>query len=160
MSNTKLVFKEDVLIIKTLVGVVSLACGIIVLITGSLYGFILCGLSFFYLYLDGSEIDFETNKYRTFTEVFGIRYGKWKELPEIDYVSVFSTTESVIVRSRSAEAKVRTNVVVVNLFYHGNHRIKAYTAKKKEKAFQIAKQIAEILKIDILDATEAESKWI
>lgn len=160
MSDTKIVFKEDVLIIKTLLGVVALACGIVLLITGFLYGFILCGLSFFYLYTDGSEIDFEANKYRTFTEVFGIRYGKWKKLPEIDYVSVFSTTESVMVRSRSAEARVRSNVIVVNLFYNGNHRIKAYTAKKKEKAFQIAKQIAEILKIDILDATEAESKWL
>ncbi|MGH1386500.1 hypothetical protein [Kordia sp.] len=160
MSDTKIVFKEDVLIIKTLLGMVALACGIVLLITGFLYGFILCGLSFFYLYTDGSEIDFEANKYRTFTEVFGIRYGKWKELPEIDYVSVFSTTESVMVRSRSAEARVRSNVIIVNLFYNGNHRIKAYTAKKKEKAFQIAKQIAEILKIDILDATEAESKWL
>jgi hypothetical protein len=160
MNDTKIVFKEGVLIIKTLLGVVALACGIILIFSGVLYGLILCGLSFFYLYTDGSEIDFEANKYRTFTEVFGIRYGKWKDLPEIDYVSVFSTTESVIVRSRSAEAKVKTNVIVVNLFYNGNHRIKAYTAKKKEKAFQIAKQIAELLKIDILDATEAESKWL
>lgn len=160
MTDTKIVFKEDVLIIKTLVGVVSLACGVILLISGFLYGFILCGLSFFYLYTDGSEIDFEANSYRTFTEVFGIRYGKWQDLPEIEYVSVFSTTEDVIVRSRSAEAKVQSNVIVVNLFYNGNHRIKAYTTKKKEKAFEIAKQIAELLKIDILDATEAESKWI
>ncbi|WP_262887049.1 hypothetical protein [Kordia antarctica] len=30
----------------------------------------------------------------------------------------------------------------------------------KEDAFKVAKQIAGILKIDILDATEAESKWI
>ncbi|PTX60040.1 hypothetical protein C8N46_10746 [Kordia periserrulae] len=83
-----------------------------------------------------------------------------KNLPEIEYVSVFSTTESAKVRALSAEATVKNDIIVLNLFYNGNHRIKAYATTDKEDAFKVAKQIAEILKIDILDATEAESKWI
>jgi hypothetical protein len=115
---------------------------------------------FFYLYVDGSEIDFEANTHRTFTEVFGFRFGNWEDLPEIEYVSVFSTTETITVRSRSAEANVKRNIIVLNLFYNWNHRIKAYSTTDKEDAFKTAKQITKILKIDILDATEGESKWI
>jgi len=160
MDLDNIVFKEKAAILMLLLGVVLFAAGIVLLIYGYLYGGVLCGLSIFYLRQEGSEIDFDTNTYRTFTEVLGMRFGKWKELPKIEYVSVFSTTESVIVRSRSAEATVKSDIIVVNLFYNGNHRIKAYKAKKKKEAFNIAKQIAERLKIDILDATEAESKWI
>ncbi|QHI37916.1 hypothetical protein IMCC3317_32990 [Kordia antarctica] len=141
-------------------GVAFFFLGALWLISGSLFGMILSGMSIFFFHKDGSEIDLEINKYRTFTEVFGLRFGKWEELPEIEYISVFSTTESTIVRSMSAEATIKNDIIVLNLFYNGNHRIKAYSTTNKEDAFKIATQIAGILKIDILDATEAESKWL
>lgn len=141
-------------------GVAFFFMGIAWLVTGNLFGMIFCGMSIFFFNKDGSEIDFEINKYRTFIELFGLRFGNWKELPEMEYISVFSTTESAKVRALTAEATVTNDIIVLNLFYNGNHRIKAYSTTDKEDAFNVAKQIAGILKIDILDATEAESKWI
>jgi len=161
MNTTKnIVFKRKSPITKTIFGIFIFAVGFISVLAGGFYGFIVCGVSIFFLYKDGSEIDLEIQKYRTFIEVLGFRFGKWDDLPEIEYVSVFSTTESVAVRALSAEAIVKNDIIVLNLFYNGNHRIKAYSTTDKEDAFKIAKQIADILKIDILDATEAESKWI
>ena len=134
--------------------------GVAWLISGNLFGMIFCGMSVFFFNRDGSEIDLKIKKYRTFIELFGLRFGTWKNLPEIEYISVFSTTESAKVRVLSAEATVKNDIIVLNLFYNGNHRIKAYATTDKEDAFKVAKQIAGILKIDILDATEGESKWI
>jgi len=141
-------------------GVAFFFMGIAWLVTGNLFGMIFCGMSIFFFNRDGSEIDLKIEKYRTFIELFGLRFGQWKDLPEIEYISVFSTTESAKVRALTAEATVKNDIVVLNLFYNGNHRIKAYATTDKEDAFKVAKQIAGILKIDILDATEAESKWI
>ncbi|MBC8755603.1 hypothetical protein H2O64_13075 [Kordia sp. YSTF-M3] len=160
MNNNKIVFKRKVHFMRSIFGIAFFFMGIAWIVTGSLFGMIFCGMSIFFFNKDGSEIDLEIRKYRTFTEVFGFRFGSWDDLPEIEYVSVFSTTEAVAVRVLSAEAIVKNDIIVLNLFYNGNHRIKAYSTADKEDAFKIAKQIAGILKIDILDATEAESKWI
>ena len=81
-------------------------------------------------------------------------------MPEIEYISVFSTTETIIIKDFTGNTTTTDNIIVLNLFYNGNHRIKAYATTDKEDAFKVAKQIAGILKIDILDATEGESKWI
>lgn len=160
MQNNNIVFKRKSPIMKTVFGFFIFSVGLISVFAGGFYGLIVCGISIFFIYKDGSEIDLEIQKYRTFIEVLGLRFGNWKDLPEIEYVSVFSTTESVAIRSRSAEAIVKNDIIVLNLFYNGNHRIKGYSTTNKEDAFKVAEQIAGILKIDILDATEAESKWI
>ena len=160
MNNTKIVFKRKSPIMKTIFGIFIFSVGLISVLAGGFYGLIVCGISVFFLYKDGSEIDLEINKYRTFIEVLGFRFGKWGDLPEIEYVSVFSTVESITLKSYTPETTIKNDIIVLNLFYNGNHRIKAYSTKSKEDAFNIAKQIAGILKIDILDATEAESKWI
>lgn len=160
MRNNKIIFKRKVPIMRYLFGVAFFFMGIAWIVTGNLFGMIFSGMSVFFFNRDGSEIDLDIRRYRTFIELFGVRYGTWKDLPEIEYVSVFSTIESAKVRALSAEATVKNDIIVLNLFYNGNHRIKAYATKDKEDAFKVAKQISEILKIDILDATEAESKWI
>ncbi len=141
-------------------GVAFFFMGVSWILTGNLFGMIFCGMSIFFFNRDGSEIDLKIEKYREFIELFGLRFGAWKDLPEIEYISVFSTTESAKVRALTAEATIKNDIIVLNLFYNGNHRIKAYATTDKEDAFKVAKQIAGILKIDILDATEGESKWL
>ncbi len=120
----------------------------------------LCGISLIFIYADGIEIDLELKKYRTIVSLFGLHFGKWKNLPEIDYVSVFKTSETTTVRALSAEANVKNDIIKINLFYNTNQKIEAYNTQNKEDAFAKAKQIATILNIDILDATERESKWL
>lgn len=124
------------------------------------YGFILCGMSVFFFSKDGSEIDLDSKTYRTFFSLFGYRFGKWKTLPDVEYVSVFKTAEINTVRSLGAEANVKSDVIQLNLFYNRNQKITAYTTKYEADAFKIAREIAQILNIDILDATKSESKWL
>lgn len=160
MNKNKVVFKRKVPVMRYVFGVAFFLMGISWLVTGNLFGLIICGMSIFFFNRDGSEIELDIQRYRTFIDIFGLRFGTWKDLPEIEYVSIFSTTESAKVRALTAEATVKNDIIVLNLFYNGNHRIKAYATTDKEDAFKVAKYIAEILKIDILDATEAESKWL
>ena len=145
---------------KRVFGICFFILGLLALLGGSLFGFIICGLSVFFLYSDGSEIDLHSKSYRTYFSLFGFRYGKWKNLPEIEYVSVFSTTETTTVRALSAETNVTNDIIQLNLFYDRNKKITAYSTTNKEDAFEMARHISELLIVDILDATESESKWL
>ncbi|BAO75779.1 hypothetical protein [Winogradskyella sp. PG-2] len=114
----------------------------------------------FFVHTTGVEIDLEKRKYRNITAFFSLIFGKWNDLPDIEYVSVFKTSETTTVRALSAEANVKNEVIKVNMFYNTNQKIEAYNTQDIDDAFKKAKEIASILNIDILDATERESKWL
>ncbi|WP_055444290.1 hypothetical protein [Lacinutrix himadriensis] len=156
----KIVYKRKVPIMKFIFGLAFFVMGLSWLTSGNLFGLIICGIAAFFFHSDGSEIDLETKKYRTIISFFGLHFGKWKDLPAIDYVSVFATSETTTVRALSAEANVSNAVIQLNLFYNGNQKITAYTTTSKEDAFTMAKKMAEILSIDVLDATKPESEWL
>ncbi|HMI07141.1 MAG TPA: hypothetical protein VK528_06325 [Flavobacterium sp.] len=68
------------------------------------------------------------------------------KVPELEYVSVF------------LDAK---EYYQVNLWYNKNKHYKMFVFEEKPQAFQFAGQVADKLKIDVLDATEkGDSKWI
>ncbi|WP_412559720.1 hypothetical protein [Winogradskyella sp. MIT101101] len=157
MKN-KITYKRPVPIMKFIFGAAFFILGISWL--PHIFGFVICGLSFFFVHTTGIEIDLENRKYRKTVSFFSLAFGKWQELPNIDYVSVFKTSETTTVRALSAEANVNNEVIKLNLFYNTNQKIEAYNTQSEKDAFEKAKQIATILKIDILDATERESKWL
>lgn len=146
---------------KQFFGIILTFFAIILLIYGEfLFGGILCAFSLFFLRKDGSEINLRNSTYRTFVSFLGFKRGKWKILPKINYISVFKTTETTTLRALSAETNVTQDIIKLNLFYGKNQRITAYVTTKKDDAFTKAREIAKILNIKILDATERESKWI
>lgn len=155
----KFIFKRKLPIWKLVLGCVALIIGIVSLFS-SFKGFILIGMGIFILLVEGSEFDFKNQQYREIKSVLGISIGKWKQIPNIEYVSIFKTNETTTLRSRTAEANVSNEIIKLNLFYNTNQKIEAYNTYDINDAFEKAKQIATILKIDILDATERESKWL
>jgi len=155
----KFIFKRKLPIWKLILGSAALIIGFISLFS-SFKGFILIGMGIFLLLIEGSEFDFKNQKYREIKSVLGISFGKWNPIPNIEYVSVFRTNETTTLRSRTAEANVSNEIIKLNLFYNTNQKIEAYNTYDVNDAFKKAKQIASILNIDILDATERESKWL
>ncbi|MFD1062418.1 hypothetical protein ACFQ1Q_04105 [Winogradskyella litorisediminis] len=137
----------------------SLVIGVISLISGKLIGlmFLIIGLYFFKS--EGIEFNFQNKKFRNITTWMGFTFGKWQILPKIDYISVFKSEEKTRVWVSTASTVVSDTVIKVNLFYNGNHKIKAYETKSVEDAFKKAKEISKLLNIDILDATKRESEW-
>ena len=154
----KITYKKSIPIMKFIFGTAFFLLGILLL--PHIFGFMICGLSFFFIHTTGIELNLENLKYRTTTAFFSLTFGKWQDLPEIEYISVFKTSESTVVRAITAETVVKNEVIKVNLFYNTNQKIEAYKTQNIDDAFEKAKQIATVLNIDILDATERESKWL
>lgn len=59
-----------------------------------------------------------------------------------------------------ASANFSNNIYKLNLFYDRNQKIEAYRTDDLDDAFENAKYLSEVLNINILDATERESKWL
>ena len=155
----KFIFRPKLPLWKTVLGFAGLCVGIWSLAT-DFVGFIIIGIGVFLLLVEGSEFDFVNNRYRKTKSILGIAFGKWQTLPKIEYVSVFKTIETTTLRSRSAEANVKKDIIKLNLFYNNNRKILAFKTYDKEEAFLKAKEIATLLNVDILDATEREYKWL
>jgi len=145
---------------ELILGCAALAIGLYLLFT-SLSGFLIIGVGVYLLLKEGAEIDFDNRRYRKIKSILGLNIGRWKPLPEtIEYISVFKTTETTTVRARSAEANVTNDIIQLNLFYNRNQKITAYVTYDREDAFKKANELSALLNVDILDATERESKWL
>ena len=141
------------------VGSFAIIVGIVSIIK-DIKGLVPLFIGFYLLIQDGIELDYKNKTYRRIKSLFGITIGKWQPLPEIEYISVFKTTETTTVWAASASANVSNAVVKVNLFYNTNQKIEIYNSKNEDDAFSKAKQLAAILHVDILDATSGETKWL
>ena len=144
---------------KLVLGSLALIVGVISLFS-SFKGFLLIGMGVFLLLTEGSEFDFKKEEYRKTKSILGVSFGAWKPIPDIEYVSIFKTNENTTLRSRTAEANVAKEIFKLNLFYDTNKKIEAYSTYNKKDAFTKAREISRSLNIDILDATERESKWL
>ncbi len=128
--------------------------------SGTLFGVVLLGVALKLMVVEGFELDLAKKKYRKIYWLLGLCIGSWKQLPVIEYVSVFKTVKKSRARVITAEANLGTQVYKVNLFYEGNKHIEVYIAEESEKSFKVAKHIAAELNTPILDATSQDKKWI
>ncbi len=108
----------------------------------------------------GSQINLGARRYRKIWSIFALHFGKWKPLPDFEYISVFKGRTSQRMRSISASLTTEGEVYLVNLFHNRNQRITFYRTEDKEDAFRAAKHFNQVLELDILDATEREQKWL
>ena len=109
---------------------------------------------------EGSQINLDNKTFRTIKSIFGIHIGIWKPCPEFEYLSVFKTKENQTVNVMSATTTFTNQIILINLFYKQNKHITFYKTNDKTDAFKVAEHIKYALEIDILDATENESKWL
>lgn len=79
-----------------------------------------------------------------------IRIGKWKRLPEIEYVSVFRQL-----------LENEEYIFEVNLWYDKNRHFNVYKNLELDITFEFGKHVSEILEVNLLDATVPNSfKWV
>jgi len=109
----------------------------------------------------GTEIDIFNKKYRNLYSVLGLNFGTWKDLPSIDYISIFKNAIKTKVWVSSASSIISEEIITINLFYDRNKKIKAFETYNQDEAFAIAKELANALKTNILNATErGNSRWL
>jgi hypothetical protein len=83
-----------------------------------------------------------------------VRVGKWQQLPNIDYVSVFRQAVTL-------PGEDDGHVFNVNVWYGTNQHFTIYTNADVKRASDMALFIASRLRIELLDATDPLNKiWI
>ena len=160
MPSTTIQHLRKVPIMRLVLGFVLFCFGIFGALFTNVFLLVLSGFGVFLMLKEGSQIDLAAKHYREIYSVLGVNFGKWKPFPKIEYVSVFKTRESKRVQGLGASANFSNDVYKINLFYNRNQKIEAYITDDSSDAFENAKYIAEILSIDILDATKSPSKWL
>ncbi len=160
MNKTTLQSLRKVSSIKLLFGALLFCVGIFGAITNHVFSLVLSGIGVFLMLREGSEIDLMSKTYREIYYVMGLKFGKWKDLPDIEYISVFKTMESKRVQAMGASTTFSNEIYKLNLFYNRNQKIEAYRTDEINDAFENAKYLSQVLNIKILDATERESKWL
>jgi hypothetical protein len=94
--------------------------------------------------------DLEQKKYKIEYGVGPLHVGKWKDLLDIEYVSVF--------KQPLAEGNF---VYEANLWYKKNKHFNVYRSDTKYPAFEMGIQISKILKVRLLDATVPnKNNWV
>ena len=103
-------FKRKNLLWQYVIGSLALIVGVITLFK-DLKGLVPFFIGIYLWIQEGVEVNLKQSTYRKTKSLFGIVLGKWQPLPEIDYVSVFKTSETTTVWAASASANV-TNAIV------------------------------------------------
>lgn len=125
-----------------------------------LFGFFMISFAVYLISSEGTQINLAERTYRNIWSIFAIHFGKWKPIPEFEYISVFKGKQKQRVNSLGASTTFTDEVFLINLFYNRNKHITFYRTYNKEDAFKVAKHFKLALGIDILDATEREQKWL
>jgi hypothetical protein len=150
----RILYLKDIWDYKKGVGLVSIIKGFYSLFLANIFSgtlYLIIGIAF--MLTAGAEINLENKTYRLVKSIFGLNFGKWQECPEFEYISVFRANDN-------QTAKLPQNIILINLFYSGNKHITFYKTKDKNDAFDVAERIKSVFKIDLLDATEKEKKWL
>ncbi len=138
--------------------------GILFIFSGFSYflGVLLCLISaFFIIMIRGTEIDFNKKRYRKI-KIFGkFVSGKWLNLPEIKYISLFRAIMTQELKSvRTVKTEISEKYILINLIHENNKRLTVYKTQNFEDALNKAKLISKNFKIKIYDATSKDKKWL
>lgn len=146
---------------KLFLGIILGLFGLLGFISGSIiFGAIFFMLGVNFILTEGVEINLENKTYRTVKSIFGKKFGNWNPYPDFEYISVFKTKESQRINVVTATTSIKSDIILLNLFYKGNKHFTIYKTTDKKDAFEVAEHLKLALDIDILDATESEKKWL
>ena len=150
------IFIEDVSIYKKLFLSLLLAISIyLVLFGGLFYGLIIFGISLRFLMQKGVELNLLDMKYRELSTWYGLKFGKWKPLPNINYVSIFETKKGSRIRAGGGNAAhFSIKIFRLNLFYDKNKHIPLLASEDKNKVSEIGDNISKILDVKFHKATK------
>lgn len=128
--------------------------------SGTLFGLILLGAALKLSLREGIEFNLITREYRKIYWFFGLSIGLWKDLPRIEYISVFKTKKKTRSRVITAEATLDFIVYKVNLFYDTNKHLEVYSSDEVKDAMGVAQKISKEWELKIWDATGEEKEWL
>lgn len=105
---------------------------------------------------NGVELNLLEMKYRELSSWYGLKFGKWKALPNIKYVSIFETKKGNRVRAGGGNAThFYTKIFKLNLFYNKNEHITLLESENENEVFEMGDNISKILNVKFYNATKS-----
>ena len=112
------------------------------------------------LFHEGIEIRIKERQFRSYISIFSIFMGKWKPLPEIEYITLFNERVNQEAWMLSIHGNTLDEHIKVALV-HGNHQqIPVGIFKDKERAVEAATKLATQLGTKLLDYTTKDQVWL
>jgi hypothetical protein len=108
----------------------------------------------------GIQIDLDQKLYREFYGLLNFRFGKWQQLPPIDYITIYVERYGQRGSVASIDNVSKYSKVKVSLIAEKNIRYDAGFFDTKEKALRIAIFLAKTLNTKLLDYTTRDPRWI
>ena len=125
-----------------------------------LFFFVLTIMSF--SYKSGLEIT-KASQIRNYISIFGHSFGKWTNIPEIEYVSVVRLNQNKWIATGGFLGQKQSNNKIYNVRLipkSNNSRAIKLISTSKEKALAYAIEIGNLIDIKVLDYSESNSKWV
>jgi len=113
-------------------------------------------------YKSGIEIS-KTYQIRNYISICGYSFGTWKNLPEIEYVSVVRVNQNRWVATGGFLGQEQSNNKVYNvklILKNRKHNFINLISTSKDKALFCATEIGDLIDKNVLDYTEPNSKWL
>lgn len=110
----------------------------------------------------GIQINFNSNEFKDYFFIFGLRFGKWHKLPKIEYVNIHLEKYSQVMNVQSISRGAVYNKITVNLIISKTNRknVAIYETNEKERALETGKLLAKNLNTKLLDYTSKKPEWI
>lgn len=113
----------------------------------------------------GKEIDTNNKCFRDYRKLGSFTYGKWENLPQIQYIAVVRMLQGKKTFHASSVSIVQTAtdeyVYVLNLVLNAekNETMKLYEGSL-QASVGLALKLGEMMKLRVLDFTTPDHKWI
>jgi hypothetical protein len=119
---------------------------------------LIAGLVLVYVWSKGgTEIDRTNKKYRDYQDFYAFKRGEWKDL-QPKYISVFKA--KMALEADGSGKHYSMSQYQVNLITENKKRINLFEAEEMYPAFEKAKELSELFKLRIWDATAREGRWL
>lgn len=101
------------------------------------------------------QINVENNTYRNGIKIFSRVWGEWKRLGDVKYLSLIKINKSIVLSDQNARYSSGDHVQEcrLHLFIKPGEYVIIDDYEKKSSAIYIAKNLAQYLQVNILDAT-------
>ena len=159
----KYTYFEKTTLTESIVGHISWISGIICFLLVLAFkihsGYLVLGGVLFFLGVNliskiGIEINMDKRIYRNVSLILGLKFGNWKNYPEIKYLSIFRTLVTQKIGGRGLNPSTATlsdRMIKINLFTETEKPITLYITKDETIAYQIAEKFKAFYGIEILD---------
>lgn len=142
-------------------GYVGILAGIYLLYELNIWGLLLLLGSLFVSFShSGIQIEFAKNTYKEYLGLIIFKFGKWKTLPDIQYVTVFNDhyVQEMHVASISGTQTIKD--VKINLVITKTSFISIGKFKNKTDAMKTGHLLASNLNTKLLDYTRTKPEWV